>query len=50
MAKRTRTSRPGRRMPRGSLLADHHKTRVAQAGGGAMAAVGIAMLSGMIWR
>jgi urease accessory protein len=32
------------------LLADHHKTRAAQAGGGAMAVVGIAMLSAMILR
>jgi urease accessory protein len=29
------------------LLADHHKARVAQAAGGAMAITGIAMLSGL---
>jgi urease accessory protein len=30
------------------LLADHHKTRIAQAAGGAMAIAGIAMLSGLV--
>jgi hypothetical protein len=44
---RTGQRSQGQRLALG-LLADRHKARLAQAGGGAMAVAGIAMLSAMI--